>query len=502
MVLIGSIDQGTSSTRFFIFESDTAQVLFHHQIELKQSFPHNGWVEMDPKELLSTTQECIEVTCKKLVESGKSLSDVKAVGVTNQRETSIVWDKVTGEPLFNAIVWLDARTADLAEQLTKKTPNNNKDHFRSIAGLPIHPYFSALKVKWMIDNVPEVKNAVDQDRALFGNVDSWLIWKLTGGTHVTDVSNASRTLLFDIAKRQWSAELCDFFGVPMGILPKICSSAEVYGSIKDGALKDVVISGCLGDQQSALVGQNCVAAGMAKNTYGTGAFMLCNTGTDMIVSKSGLLTTVAFQLGAEEPVFYALEGSGSIGGTVVRWLRDNLGIINASDDVESLAQLVDTTSGVYFVPCFTGLYTPYWDPKARGTICGLTQFTTKEHIVRAALEASCFQTREMLDAIQQDFGKKLQLLKVDGGMTKNALLMQMQADILGFDVVRANMPEVTGWGAAVAAAIGIGALKVSDYCNRSDTSAQVFHSTSEQHTREEKLKQWKNAVQRSLAWAT
>uniref|UniRef100_A0A8C2GLT3 glycerol kinase n=1 Tax=Cyprinus carpio TaxID=7962 RepID=A0A8C2GLT3_CYPCA len=420
-------------------------LLSHHQVEIKQSFPKEGWVEEDPKEILQSVYECMDRTCEKLTQLNIDISNIKAVGVTNQRETTLVWDKETGEPLYNAIgkyymprgglaiwstgsspVWLDLRTQSTVERLINKTPGRNKNHLKT--GLPISTYFSAVKLRWLMDNVEKVHEAVLSHRAMFGTVDSWLIWCLTGGkkggVHCTDVTNASRTMLFNIHTMDWDLELCKYFDIPMEILPKVRSSSEIYGLMKSGPLTGVPISGCLGDQSAALVGQMCFKDGQAKNTYGTGCFLLKNVGT---------------------------KGSVAIAGAVVRWLKDNLGIIQTSTELEKLAADVGTSYGCYFVPAFSGLYAPYWEPSARGIICGLTQFTNRSHLAFAALEAVCFQTREILDAMNQDSGIHLSQLQVDGGMTSNRLLMQLQADILCIPVVKPSMPETTALGAAMAA---------------------------------------------------
>uniref|UniRef100_A0A8B9L1K8 glycerol kinase n=1 Tax=Astyanax mexicanus TaxID=7994 RepID=A0A8B9L1K8_ASTMX len=425
--LVAAIDQGTSSTRFLVFNAKTAELLSHHQVEIQQSFPKEGWVEEDPKEILQSVYECMDRTCEKLTQLNIDISNIKAIGVTNQRETTLVWDKETGEPLYNAIViivkcvqmliftctvWLDLRTQSTVERLINKTPGRNKNHLKHKTGLPISTYFSAVKLRWLMDNVDEVHKAVLSHRAMFGTIDSWLIWCLTGGkkggVHCTDVTNASRTMLFNIHTMDWDPDLCKYFDIPMEILPKVRSSSEIYGLMKSGALTGVPISGCLGDQSAALVGQMCLFS-------------------------------------------FSLLSDFAIAGAVVRWLKDNLGIIQTSTELEKLAASVGTSYGCYFVPAFSGLYAPYWEPSARGIICGLTQFTNKSHLAFAALEAVCFQTREILDAMNQDSGIPLNQLQVDGGMTSNRLLMQLQADILCIPVVKPSMPETTALGAAMAA---------------------------------------------------
>uniref|UniRef100_UPI0037E78840 glycerol kinase isoform X1 n=1 Tax=Semicossyphus pulcher TaxID=241346 RepID=UPI0037E78840 len=511
--LVAAIDQGTSSTRFLVFNSKTAELLSHHQVEIKQSFPKEGWVEEDPKEILQSVYECMERTCEKLTQLNIDISNIKAIGVTNQRETTLVWDKETGEPLYNAIVWLDLRTQSTVERLINKTPGRNKNHLKHKTGLPISTYFSAVKLRWLMDNVDEVREAVVSHRAMFGTVDSWLIWCLTGGksggVHCTDVTNASRTMLFNIHSMDWDPELCKYFGIPMEILPRVRSSSEIYGlmkissSLKSGALSGIPISGCLGDQSAALVGQMCFQDGQAKNTYGTGCFLLRSTGAKPVMSDHGLLTTVAYKLGRDKPACYALEGSVAIAGAVVRWLQDNLGIIESSEELEKLAASVGTSYGCYFVPAFSGLYAPYWEPSARGIICGLTQFTNKSHLAFAALEAVCFQTREILDAMNQDSGIPLTQLQVDGGMTSNRLLMQLQADILCIPVVKPSMPETTALGAAMAAgaAEGVSVWSLSPE-DLSEVTSEKFEPQINPEESEYRYARWKKAVQKSMNWET
>ncbi|XP_006907682.1 glycerol kinase 2 [Pteropus alecto] len=504
--LVGAVVQGTNSSRFLVFNSKTAELLSHHQVQLTQEFPKEGWVEQDPKEILQSVYECIERTCEKLNEVNIDISNIKAIGVSNQRETTLIWDKLTGEPLYNAVAWLDLRTQSTVENLSKKIPGNN-NFVKSKTGLPLSTYFSAVKLRWILDNVSEVQKAIEEDRALFGTMDSWLIWNLTGGVnegvHCTDVTNASRTMLFNIHSLEWDKELCDFFEIPMSILPNVCSSSEIYGLMKAGSLEGVPISGCLGDQSAALVGQMCFQEGQAKNTYGTGCFLLCNTGRKCVFSEHGLLTTVAYKLGREKPAFYALEGSVAIAGAVIRWLKDNLGIIETSEEVEKLAEEAGTSYGCYFIPAFSGLYAPYWDPSARGIICGLTQFTNKSHIAFAALEAICFQTREIVDAMNRDCGIPLSHLQVDGKMTTNQILMQLQADILHIPVIKPSMPETTALGAAMAAGaaegVGIWSLKPEDLSavmmERVDPQIKATESEIRYST-------WKKAVMKSMSWVT
>ncbi|KAK2096761.1 hypothetical protein P7K49_025795 [Saguinus oedipus] len=504
--LVGAVDQGTSSTRFLVFNSKTAELLSHHQVEIKQKFPREGWVEQDPREILHSVYECIEKTCEKLGQLNIDISNIKAIGVSNQRETTVVWDKLTGEPLYNAVVWLDLRTQSTVESLRKRIPRSN-NFVKSKTGLPLSTYFSAVKLRWLLDNVRKVQKAVEEKRALFGTIDSWLIWSLTGGVnggvHHTDVTNASRTMLFNIHSLEWDKELCEFFGIPMEMLPNVRSSSEIYGLMKAGALEGVPISGCLGDQSAALVGQMCFQNGQAKNTYGTGCFLLCNTGHTCVFSDHGLLTTVAYKLGRDKPVHYALEGSVAIAGAVIRWLRDNLGIIKTSEEIEKLAKEVGTSYDCYFVPAFSGLYAPYWEPSARGIICGLTQFTNKCHIAFAALEAVCFQTREILDAMNRDCGIPLSHLQVDGGMTSNKILMQLQADILYIPVLKSLMPETTALGAAMAAGaaegVGVWSLEPEDL---STIMMERFEPQINAEESEIRYSTWKKAVMKSVGWVT
>ncbi|XP_061923764.1 glycerol kinase-like isoform X1 [Entelurus aequoreus] len=505
--LVGAIDQGTSSTRFLVFNAKTAQLISQHQVEIEQSFPKEGWVEEDPKKIIQSVYECMDRTCEKLHQLNIDISNIKAVGVANQRETTVVWDKETGEPLYNAIVWLDLRTQSTVERLINKTPDKNKNYLKHKTGLPISTYFSAVKVRWLLDNVEEVQRAVLSGRAMFGTVDSWIIWCLTGGkdggVHCTDVSNASRTMLFNIHTMDWDPELCRYFDISMEILPKVKSSSEIYGMMKTSNLEGVPISGCLGDQSAALVGQMCFQEGQTKNTYGTGCFMLRNTGHKPVLSEHGLLTTVAYKLGKEQPACYALEGSVAIAGAGVRWLRDNMGIVQSSSDIENLAATAGTSSGCYFVPAFSGLYAPYWEPSARGIICGLTQFTNKSHVAFAALEAVCFQTREIVDAMNQDSGVPLLQLQVDGGMTSNTLLMQLQADILGVCVVKPCMSETTALGVAMAAgsAEGVNVWNLSpDSLPR--ITCEKFQPQINCDESDFRFARWKKAVQRSMNWET
>uniref|UniRef100_A0A7N8WN29 glycerol kinase n=1 Tax=Mastacembelus armatus TaxID=205130 RepID=A0A7N8WN29_9TELE len=464
-----------------VFNAKTAELISHHQVEINQSFPKEGWVEEDPKEIMQSVYECMERTCEKLCQLNIDVANIK--------------------------VWLDLRTQSTVESLINKAPGRNKNHLKHKTGLPISTYFSAVKLRWLLDYVDEVHQAVLSKRAMFGTVDSWIIWCLTGGrnggVHCTDVSNASRTMLFNIHTMDWDPELCRYFDVPMEILPKVKSSSEIYGWMKSSSLAGVPISGCLGDQSAALVGQMCFKEGQAKNTYGTGCFLLRNTGTKPVMSDHGLLTTVAYKLGKDEPACYALEGSVAIAGAVVRWLKDNMGIVQSSEEIEKLAAAAGTSYGCYFVPAFSGLYAPYWEPSARGIICGLTQFTNRNHLAFAALEAVCFQTREILDAMNQDSGVPLTQLQVDGGMTSNRLLMQLQADILCIPVVRPTMSETTALGAAMAAgaAEGVHVWSLSP-CHLPHVTSENYEPQINPDESEFRFARWKKAVQKAMNWET
>lgn len=503
--LVGAIDQGTSSSRFLLFASKTAALLAFHQIEVNSVYPKEGWVEQDPKEILSSVYHCMEQTLHSCKDLKINPADIRAVGITNQRETTVVWDKLTGEPLHNAIIWLDTRTKSTVDNFEANTSEATREKVRKLCGLPINTYFSAVKLRWLIDNCEAVRKAVDEERCLFGTVDTWLIWNMTGGPegglHITDITNASRTMFLNLQTQAWDNYLCKFFDIPMSVLPTVRSSSEIYGTLVGGPLSGVPISGCLGDQQAALVGQLCFNQGDAKNTYGTGCFLLYNTGTEAVVSQNGLLTTVAYKLGPDQPTVYALEGSVAITGAAVKWLRDNLNVISKASEIESLARSVSSSAGVYFVPAFSGLYAPYWQTDARGVIIGLTQFTNKAHLARATLEATCFQTRELLDAMNMDCGIPLASLQVDGGMTVNNLLMQLQADILGISVVRPTMPETTALGAAIAAGMakGVDVWTVNPE-DKSQVNTDVFEPAVDPHERDLHYARWKKAVQRTMKW--
>ncbi|XP_054281835.1 glycerol kinase isoform X2 [Macrosteles quadrilineatus] len=454
-------------------------------------------------EILRIVKECMNETAKTLHEQQINPEDISAIGVTNQRETTVVWDRTTGEPLYNAIVWSDIRTHSIVDRLLQQKANKNKNYLKALTGLPLNPYFSALKLRWLIENIPKVQTALAENNCLFGTIDSWLIWNLTGGpeggVHVTDVSNASRTLLMNINTMKWDPLLCRFFNIPTKILPKIVSSSEIYGYVSEGPLKGTPISGCLGDQQAALLGQRCLNAGQAKSTYGTGCFLLYNTGIEKVESTHGLLTTVAWKLGKSAPVAYALEGSVAVAGAAINWLRDNLELIENVKEVENVASRVMHTGDLYFVPAFSGLYAPYWQQDARGTLVGITEDTQQGHIIRATLEAICYQTRDILDAMNKDCGIPLTKLKVDGGMTGNNLLMQLQSDLCGIPVIRPKMAETTALGAAMAAGFADG-VKVWDLDHLQPTPNDTFNPVITEEERDNRYFKWKMAVERCLHW--
>ncbi len=492
---VGALDQGTTSTRFMIFDH-AGGVVGIHQKEHEQIYPKPGWVEHDPMEIWARSQEVIAGALSKVGISG---SDLAAVGITNQRETTVVWDRTTGKPVYNAIVWQDTRTDVYVNEFSK---DGGQDRFRAKVGLPLATYFSGPKVKWVLDNVEGARAKAEAGKLLFGNIDTWCIWNLTGGVnggvHVTDVSNASRTMLMNLATLQWDDEILGIMGIPKSMLPAIKASSEVYGK-GVGDLAGVPIAGDLGDQQAALFGQTCFSPGEAKNTYGTGCFMLLNTGTKAVPSKSGLLTTLGYKIG-DKPAVYALEGSIAITGALVQWLRDNLGMITSSAEVEALAKTVDDNGGVYFVPAFSGLFAPYWKSDARGVIAGLTRYVNKGHIARAVLEATAWQTREVLDAMNADSGVDLTALKVDGGMVFNDLLMQFQADVLGVPVIRPKVAETTALGAAYAAGLAVGYWSEVEDLRANWAKDAEWHPAMDEATREKDFGQWKKAVTRTFDW--
>ena len=495
-----AIDQGTTSTRFMIF-SHSGEVVASHQLEHRQIYPQAGWVEHDPLEIWANTQEVIRAAMQK---AGISAADLVAIGVTNQRETTVVWDRRTGKPYANAIVWQDTRTDKLCAELAQ---DGGQDRFRAQTGLPLATYFSGPKIRWLLDNVEGLRAAAERGEALFGTIDTWLIWNLTGGpdggAHVTDVTNASRTLLMNLHTLDWDDEILGIMGIPRRMLPAIRPSSDpaLYGVTRpDGPLGGAVpLCGDLGDQQAALYGQACFSSGEAKNTYGTGCFMLLNTGPQPVQSRHGLLTTVAYQIGGQ-PAVYALEGSIAITGALVQWLRDNLGLIQKSAEVETLARTVQDNGGIYFVPAFSGLFAPYWRSDARGVIVGMTRYVNRGHIARAALEATAYQTREVLDAMNNDSGVALTALKVDGGMVVNELLMQFQADILGVPVLRPRVAETTSLGAAYAAGLAVGFWEGEDELRRNWQVDRIWQPQMPPEERERLYAGWKKAVQRTFGW--
>jgi glycerol kinase len=493
---VGAIDQGTTSTRFIVF-SRSGQIVATAQKEHEQIYPQPGWVEHNPQEIWSRTQEVIAeaMHSKRLMPK-----DLAAVGITNQRETAVVWNRKTGEAVYNAIVWQDTRVSRYVDELTK---SGGQDRFRAKTGLPLATYFSGLKIRWILENVPGVRSMADAGDALFGNIDAFLIWNLTGGSnggaHLTDVTNASRTQLMSLETLAWDAEILSTFGIPAAMLPRIVSSSEVYGQVGAGPLAGVPLAGDLGDQQAALVGQTCFEPGQAKNTYGTGCFLLLNTDTKPVESKSGLLTTVAYQFG-KQPAHYALEGSVAITGALVQWMRDNLKLISNSAEVETLAQQVEDNGGVYFVPAFSGLFAPYWKTNARGVICGLTRYATKAHIARAALEATAFQTREVVEAMEKDSGIQLDVLRTDGGMVDDDLLMQFQADILDRPVVRPAIKETTALGAMYAAGLAVGFYRDLKDLRANWSVDKTWNPSMAAEKREKMYRMWKKAVTRTFDW--
>jgi glycerol kinase len=493
---IGAIDQGTTSTRFIIFDS-SCHIVSIAQKEHRQIYPKPGWVEHDAEEIWRCTQEVI---LEAMVSASLHAKDLAAIGITNQRETTVVWDRKTGKPVCNVIVWQDTRVAPMVVAFAAQ---GGQDRYRAKTGLPLATYFSSLKLRWILEEISEARAQAEAGDLLMGTMDSFLIWNLTGGihggVHVTDVTNASRTQLMDLHSLDWDSELLKDFGVPRQMLPKIVSSSEVYGQAKISPIEGVVIAGNLGDQQAALVGQACFQPGEAKNTYGTGSFLLLNTGESPVSSKFGLLTTVAFKFGSN-PAVYALEGSIAITGALVQWLRDNFGLIEKSEDIESLARSVEDNGGVYFVPAFSGLYAPYWKDDARGVITGLTRYVTKGHIARAVLEATAFQVREVADAMAKDSGITLDILRADGGMVANDLLMQFQADILAKPVVCPTVKETTALGAAYAAGLAVGFFKNTDELVKSWSVDRRWEPSMNQTSRERLYRFWKKAVTRSFDW--
>ncbi|XP_055549167.1 glycerol kinase-like [Wyeomyia smithii] len=509
--LIGVIDEGTSITRFAIFRLPDFEEICSHELSITQIIPHEGWAEQNPVEILEAVRLCAVEACHKLEQLGYEIRDIASIGLTNQRETTVVWDRKTGEPLYNAIVWDDIRTNSTVDKVLARLPEQNHNHFRSISGLPISPYFSALKLQWLKENVFAVRRACREKRCYAGTIDTWLLWNLTGGVNggvfVTDVTNASRTLLMNIETLHWDPLLIKTFSLHVDMLPEIRSSSEIYGMIKDGSVLDgIPVSAILGNQQASLVGQQCFREGQAKNTYRKGCFLLYNTGARCVHSTHGLVTTIAYKMGPNKPAVYALEGSVAVAGFAMKWLRDNLGLLkDIPTDSEQIAGSVFSTGDVYFVPAFTGLYAPYWRKDARGIICGLTSFTTKHHIIRAALEAVCFQTRDIIEAMKKDCGINLTKLHADGIMTNNRLLMQLQADLGGIPVLKTEVSDPAAIGTAMAAAQAEG---IDLYNMEPGNRDQQFHITHEtflptttEEERNARYTKWKMAVQRSLGWA-
>jgi glycerol kinase len=487
---IAALDQGTTSTRCILFDH-AGNIAGADQKEHKQIYPKPGWVEHDPLEIWERTQQVMRGALDK---SRIAATDVAAVGITNQRETAVVWEKSTGKPVYNAIVWQDTRTDVLCNELAK---SGGQDRLRAKTGLPLATYFSGPKIQWILDNVTGARKKAEAGDLLFGNIDTWVIWNLTGA-HVTDVTNASRTLMMNLDTLDWDDEILSLLGIPRAMLPEIRSSSEVYGQAR-GAMGGIPVAGDLGDQQAALFGQTCFNPGEAKNTYGTGCFMLMNTGEKPVPSQSGLLTTLGYKIGGQKAV-YALEGSIAITGALVQWLRDNLGLIEKSADVETLARTVEDNGGIYFVPAFSGLFAPYWRSDARGAIVGMTRYVNKGHIARAALEATAYQTREVLDAMEKDSGVKLTTLKVDGGMVFNELLMQFQADVLSVPVIRPKVAETTALGAAYAAGLAVGFWENFDELRANWGKDKEWQPQMVSALRSSLYSEWKKAVTRTFDW--
>lgn len=497
------LDQGTTSARAIVFNSKLEPVAAF-QKSFTQYYPEPGWVEHEPEELVDTCIECIFGVSKELIVKGIPLEAVKGMGISNQRETTVVWDRRTGRAVHRAIVWSDIRTEGVVKRLSAK---RDADKVKKVSGLHMSAYFAALKVRWLLDEVPSVREVYEQGELCFGTVDSWLIHRLTGGTaHVTDASNASRSMFMNIETLEYDDFLIDFFGVHKLVLPKIVSSAEVYGELQagdDNPFPGLPIAGCLGDQSAALFGHLGFERGAAKNTYGTGCFLLYNTGNEAIMSQTGLLTTIAYQLPGQKPV-YALEGSIAVAGSIISWFRNNLGLIETSDQIGELASQVSDAGGVYFVTAFSGLFAPYWAPDARGTIIGMTAYTNKCHLARAALEATCFQTRAILECMARDSNTPFSELIVDGGLTASNVAMQIQADILGLPVLRPAMKEPTALGGAIAAGLAVGVWEDLEDVRQSQalTSRTVFEPSLDPVTRDKQYLQWDRAVERARGWLT
>ena len=496
---VAAIDQGTTSTRCMIFDH-SGQVVAVDQKEHEQIFPRAGWVEHDPAEVWRNTRQ---VAAGALAKADLVTGDIATVGITNQRETAVVWERATGRPVHNAIVWQDTRTDKICQELGAL--GGGQERYRATTGLPLATYFSGPKIRWVLDNVEGARAKAEAGELLFGNMDTWVLWNMTGGPdgglHVTDPTNASRTLLMNLDTLSWDEDICAEMGVPTAMLPEIRSSSEVYGNVRErGALAGVPIAGILGDQQAATFGQACLSPGEAKNTYGTGNFVLLNTGTDKVLSENGLLTTVCYKIGDNDTV-YALEGSIAVTGSLVQWLRDNLGIISSADEIEQLARGVEDNGGAYFVPAFSGLFAPYWRADARGAVVGLTRFVNRGHLARAVLEATAYQTREVIEAMNADSGVPLTALKVDGGMVVNELLMQFQADTLNVPVIRPKVNETTALGAAYAAGLAVGFWAGEDDIRQNWAKDKQWDPRMDEDTRERLYADWKKAVTRTFDWA-
>jgi glycerol kinase len=491
-----ALDQGTTSSRCMIFDHG-GQVAAVEQLEHEQIYPKPGWVEHDPNEVW---QRCRQVMDGALEKVGGNAGDIAAIGITNQRETTVVWDRNTGEPVFNAIVWQDTRTDKICDELSE---DGGQDRFRLKNGLPIATYFSGPKVRWILENVDGTRERAEAGDLIFGNMDTWCIWNLTGGTdgglHITDPSNASRTMLMNLETLDWDDELLDTIGVPRAMLPEIRPSSATYGEVKEGSFAGIQVAGDLGDQQAATFGQTCFSVGEAKNTYGTGNFLLLNTGNEAVQSKNGLITTVGYKIGDDAAV-YCLEGSIAITGALVQWLRDNLKMIRSSGEVEDLAKTVEDNGGTYIVPAFSGLFAPYWKANARGVVAGLTRFVNNGHIARAALESTAFQSREVADAMNADSGVDLESLKVDGGMVVNETLMQFQADILGVPVIRPKVAETTSLGAAYAAGLATGFWAEVEDLRENWVEDKRWEPQMDAAARDEAYRYWKKAVERTFDW--
>ncbi|MEV4649700.1 glycerol kinase GlpK [Saccharopolyspora sp. NPDC049357] len=494
---IAAIDQGTTSSRCMIFDH-SGRVVAVNQKEHRQLFPKAGWVEHDPVEIWNNVRQ---VCAGALAKADLVSSDIAACGITNQRETTVVWEKATGKPVYNAIVWQDTRTDEIVSQLGAKEGQNR---FQAKTGLPLATYFSGPKVKWLLDNVEGIRERAEKGELLFGNMDTWVLWNCTGGPdgglHVTDPTNASRTLLMDLETLQWDPDICAEIGVPMSMLPEIRSSSEVYGQFRErGVFAGIPIAGILGDQQAATFGQACLSPGEAKNTYGTGNFVLLNTGTERVISQNGLLTTVGYKIGDNDTI-YCLEGSIAVTGSLVQWLRDNLGMIGSAPEIEQVASSVDDNGGAYFVPAFSGLFAPHWRSDARGAIVGLTRYVNRGHLARAVLEATAFQTREVIEAMNADSGVPLKSLKVDGGMVVNELLMQFQADILGVPVIRPKVNETTALGAAYAAGLAVGFWESEADIRSNWAKDKQWDPSMTEELREKQYANWQKAVTKTFDW--